>query len=183
MNRALQISAVTLALTIGPCVTAQTPQPPTAPLPTQLTTAHKIFIGNAGDQENADCLRAYNVFYAGIQGLKNFELVLDPKDADLVLELHYEIGFGASVNSGQPTPAPVPRRSRRPEDSHHPLVAHRAHQLCRLPEESRQEPRRNHGRAHQRLQLAHITAARRTQQPLGHPPLNTSVSQQRKDFE
>ena len=104
MNRAIQISAITLALTIGPCLAAQTPQPPTAPLPTQLTSAHKIFIGNAGDQENADCLRAYNVFYAGIQSLKNFELVLDPKDADLVLELHYEIGFGASVNSGQPTP-------------------------------------------------------------------------------
>ena len=104
MNRAIQISAITLALTIGPRLTAQTPQPPTAPLPTQLTTAHKIFIGNAGDQENADCLRAYNVFYAGIQGLKNFELVLDPKDADIVLELHYEIGFGAAVNSGQPTP-------------------------------------------------------------------------------
>jgi hypothetical protein len=104
MNRAIQISAITLALTIGPRLTAQTAQPPTAPLPTQLNTAHKIFIGNAGDQENADCLRAYNVFYAGIQGLKNFELVLDPKDADLVLELHYEIGFGASVNSGQPTP-------------------------------------------------------------------------------
>ena len=99
MNRALQISAITLALTIRPCLTAQTPQPPAAPLPTQLTTAHKIFIGNAGDQENADCLRAYNVFYAGIQGLKNFELVLDPKDADLVLELHYEIALGQAVAS------------------------------------------------------------------------------------
>ena len=76
----------------------------TAPLPTALATAQKLFIGNAGDQENADCLRAYNTFYSDISALGRFQLVLDPKDADLVLELHYEIGFGAGVNGGSPTP-------------------------------------------------------------------------------
>ncbi len=83
---------------------AQTPQPPTAPLPAQLTSSHKLFIGNAGDQENADCLRFYNTFYAGVQGMKNFEMVGTPKEADLVLELHYEISLGAGVNGGSNTP-------------------------------------------------------------------------------
>ena len=80
--------------------TAQTPDPPTAPLPSALAKATKLFIGNAGDQENADCLRAYNSFYDGVSKLGRFTLVLDPNEADLVLELHYEIGIGKSVGSG-----------------------------------------------------------------------------------
>ena len=100
-----------VALAASAAVASAQPQAPsaantvaTAPLPVQLAMAQKIFIGNAGDQENADCLRAYNTFYAGINGLGRFQLVLDPKDADLALELHYEIGFGAGVNGGSPTP-------------------------------------------------------------------------------
>ncbi len=94
----------TMALLLGPTLHAQTPEPPAAPLPTALTTARKVFLGNAGDQENADCLRTYNVFYAGVQNLHRFDLVGDPKDADLVLELHYEFGLGAGVNGGTNTP-------------------------------------------------------------------------------
>jgi hypothetical protein len=85
----------------------QTPasaEPPTEPLPAQLAAAHKLFIGNAGDQENADCLRFYNAFYAGVQGLHRFQLVLDPSDADLILELHYEFSIGAGINGGTVTP-------------------------------------------------------------------------------
>jgi len=101
MYRTLGIGILAFALARA---SAQAPQPPIAPLPVQLSTAHKLFIGNAGDQENADCLRFYNQFYSGVQAMNHFELVSAPKDADIVLELHYEIGFGASVNSGQPTP-------------------------------------------------------------------------------
>ena len=72
---------------------------PAAPLPTLLTRASKVFISNAGDQENADCLRAYNVFYAGISGLQRFTLVPDPAAADLIVELHYEIDLGSSIVS------------------------------------------------------------------------------------
>lgn len=80
---------------------AQTPvpPPPTAPIPTALATAQKLFIGNAGDQENADCLRAYNDFYQSISALPRYQLVLDPNAADLVLELHYEIDLGQSIAS------------------------------------------------------------------------------------
>jgi hypothetical protein len=70
---------------------------PAAPLPSALTTAKTLFIGNAGDQENADCLRAYNDFYDGIASLTRFHLVSDPNQADLILEIHYEINLGAAA--------------------------------------------------------------------------------------
>ena len=77
---------------------AQSPTtPPSAPLPGALAKATRLFLGNAGDQENGDCLRVYNDFYHGLHTLGRFTLVDDPGAADLVLELHYEISLGASV--------------------------------------------------------------------------------------
>ena len=84
----------------GALLHAQT-QPPAAPLPTALSNTHSIFIGNAGDQENADCLRAYNGFYAGVDAMHQFKLVGDPAQADLIVELHYEISLAGSRVSGQ----------------------------------------------------------------------------------
>ena len=78
---------------------AQTPPPPAAPLPAILSNASHLFLANAGDQDNADCLRAYNAFYAGIDGLHRFTLVSDPSAADLIVELHYEIDLGSSIVS------------------------------------------------------------------------------------
>ena len=78
---------------------AQTP-PPTAPLPALLSHTHSLFIGNAGDQENADALRAYNGFYAGLDALHRFTLVTDPAQADMIIEPHYEIDLGGSKVSG-----------------------------------------------------------------------------------
>jgi len=94
-----QIQLAALALTLAATAAAQTPASTTAPLPIALTTAHKLFLGNAGDQQNADCLRVYNDFYTGIAGLHRFEQVADPNQADLVLELHYEINLGQAVAS------------------------------------------------------------------------------------
>ena len=82
----------------APAAAAQGPVVPQAPLPSALTTAHKLFLGNAGDQDNADCLRAYNDLYAALAGFGRYQLVADPADADLVLELHYEFSLGAGVN-------------------------------------------------------------------------------------
>ena len=79
-------------------------QVPAAPLPSALTTAHRLFLGNAGDQDNADCLRAYNDLYAALAGFGRYELVSDPAAADLVLELHYEFSLAAGVNGGSNTP-------------------------------------------------------------------------------
>jgi hypothetical protein len=78
--------------------------PPPAPLPAALSTAHKLFLGNAGDQDNADCLRAYNDLYAALGGIGRYQMVSDPSASDLVLELHYEFSLGAGVNGGSNTP-------------------------------------------------------------------------------
>jgi hypothetical protein len=80
---------------------ASAPSAAGAPLPALLSHAQRIFIGNAGDQENADCLRAYNSFYTGLDALHQFSLVTEPSEADLVVELHYEISLAGSRVSGE----------------------------------------------------------------------------------
>ncbi len=92
-------SLLTLAL-LTPPTHAQTP--PTAPLPTAITSAHKLFLGNAGDQENADCLRAYNDLYADLTKLTRFTLVPSPGAADLILEMHYELTPGQTAGHDDP---------------------------------------------------------------------------------
>jgi hypothetical protein len=101
MRRILRSCGPFAAMLLAACSMAQTPVPPTAPLPARLSDTHSIFIGNAGDQENADCLRAYNDFYAGVDALHQFQLVNDPAQADLVVELHYEISLAGSRVSGE----------------------------------------------------------------------------------
>lgn len=102
-----------LLLVLASGAIAQTPAeaggPPSAPLPSALSTAHRLFLGNAGDQDNADCLRAYNDFYAAIGGSGRYQLVGDPSSSDLVLELHYEFSLGAGVNGAA---ANTPRQFR-----------------------------------------------------------------------
>jgi hypothetical protein len=65
--------------------------PPAAPLPSAILKAQKLFLSNAGDTDNQDCLHAYNELYAGLVSDGRFQLVLEPSNADLILELHYEI--------------------------------------------------------------------------------------------
>ncbi len=94
-----RISAALMLLLGFGLAQAQRPEPRAAPLPVALSKASRIFIGNAGDQENADCLRAYNALYAGLAKLGRLQLVLDPAEADLVVELHYEIALGQAIAS------------------------------------------------------------------------------------
>ena len=91
------LSAMALVAT---SMSAQVAPPPSAQLPSLLSTTQSIFIGNAGDQENADALRAYNAFYAGLDAQHKFKLVADPAQADMIVELHYEIDLGGSKISG-----------------------------------------------------------------------------------
>lgn len=97
-TRRLEQAFATLLLAAS-SLQAQVSAPPTAPLPAALTIAHKLFLGNAGDQENADCLRAYNDLYADVTALNHFQLVPDPAASDLVLELHYEVALGQALGS------------------------------------------------------------------------------------
>ncbi len=110
------LSSALLAAALAVHAGAQTTAPATpatgpgaAPLPSGLATAHKLFLGNAGDQDNADCLRAYNDLYAAISGFGRYELTGDPSASDLVLELHYEFSLGAGVNGSA---ANTPRQFR-----------------------------------------------------------------------
>jgi hypothetical protein len=91
---------LSMAFAFGAGMSAQMAPPPAAPLPALLSNTQSIFIGNAGDQENADALRAYNAFYAGLDALHKFKLVTDPAQADMIVELHYEIDLGGSKISG-----------------------------------------------------------------------------------
>jgi hypothetical protein len=65
---------------------------PVAPLPSQIATAKKVFIANAGglfdlNMVSGDRRREYNQFYAAIQVWGRYELVASPADADLVLQI------------------------------------------------------------------------------------------------
>jgi hypothetical protein len=69
-----------------------------APIPTQVLTARKVFISNAGVngigfailQRAGDADQPYNQFYAAVKGWGRFEVVGAPSDADLVLELRFD---------------------------------------------------------------------------------------------
>jgi len=64
---------------------------PAAPIPSQIFTAKKVFISNAGDDFDSNLWsggpdRAYNEFYAAIKSWGRYTLVGVPVDADMVLE-------------------------------------------------------------------------------------------------
>lgn len=75
---------------------AQAPPPPAslAPVPPALLNAKTVFISNAGADSglfphpfSGDPDRAYNEFYADIQGWGRYQIVTDPSGADMVFEL------------------------------------------------------------------------------------------------
>jgi len=85
-----------------------TPGPVPAPIPTALTSAQKIFLSNGGADSglfpapfSGDTDRAYNQFYAALKAAGQLELVADPVDADLVLELQLSAPNGPSQANKQ----------------------------------------------------------------------------------
>ncbi len=83
-----------------------------APLPALLSTATKVFISNAGEQDNIDCLRAYNEFYAGVVATNRLRPVLNPSDAELILELRYVIQVGATYGNSNGSSSKEARQFR-----------------------------------------------------------------------
>src|SRR6185437_7509008 len=93
-------NSVLVAMVLLLCAAPLAAQNPVAaPLPAAVINAQKMFLGNAGETDNDDCLRAYNEFYAGLKADGHFQLVADPSAADLVMELHYEIRPGYVTGS------------------------------------------------------------------------------------
>jgi hypothetical protein len=69
-------------------------QPAEAPVPPAIFSANKVFISNAGADSglfphpfSGSQDRVYNQFYVAMQQWGRYELVSDPNEADLVLEL------------------------------------------------------------------------------------------------
>lgn len=79
-------------LQLVPALEAQAVEVPTAPIPSQILSAKKVFISNAGglldlNTVSGDRRREYNQFYAAVQASGRYELVASPADADLVLQI------------------------------------------------------------------------------------------------
>jgi hypothetical protein len=80
-----------------------------APLPTQVFTARKVFVSNAGEDTLGDYSggpdRAYNQLYAALKGWGRYELVRAPADAELVFEISFATRIvGQEVSGGNGTP-------------------------------------------------------------------------------
>ncbi len=67
------------------------------PIPTQIASAKKVFIANAGENQpfnevslfSGGSERAYDEFYAGMKALGRDELAGAPADADLLFEIEF----------------------------------------------------------------------------------------------
>jgi len=83
-------------------------QAPAAPLPSQILTAKKVFISNAGsgvDEKlwSGGPAQPYNELYAAIKGSGRYQIVASPADADIVLQISFAdplTDVGGSKDSG-----------------------------------------------------------------------------------
>ena len=90
---------------------------PQAPVPTGLRTGSKIFVSNAGADSglfpspfSGDPSRGYNQFYAALKANGQYQLVEDPGEADMVLELQLTAPNGPTNGSkinGSSDPVPM----------------------------------------------------------------------------
>jgi hypothetical protein len=95
---------------------AERPTGLSSPVPAAITSAHKLFLSNGGADAglfphpfSGTQDRAYGSFYTALSGMKNFELVSSPADADLVLELALHAPLGSiGGNKQQGTEDPLP---------------------------------------------------------------------------
>ena len=87
--------ALCAALLVASAAFSQQAAPVTAaPIPPAILAGKRIFVSNAGGDSGlfpspftGDPSRGYNQLYAGLKANGQFELVGDPAQADLVLEL------------------------------------------------------------------------------------------------
>jgi hypothetical protein len=104
MNRsmALFVSRAVLMfslLPIGVMEAADSKPVEPAPIPTQIATAKKVFIANAGGDEpgidepifSGGVDRSYSQFYAAMKSAGRYELVGSPAEADLLLEIRFAV--------------------------------------------------------------------------------------------
>ena len=86
------LSAAIASVAIPIAEAQKTPDVPPAPVPVQILTAKKVFIAN-GDSDPVLGVTnlAYDEFYASLKSLGIYQLVQTPADADLILEVRFQI--------------------------------------------------------------------------------------------
>lgn len=130
-------SVVCAALLSAVAALAQHPAAaPNGPVPPAILAAKKIFVSNAGADSglfpspfSGDPNRGYTQFYAMLKANGQFELVTDPGEADLVLELQL-IAHSSPLNTenvnkvaGAPDPLPMFRLVVYDRKTHYVLWA------------------------------------------------------------
>lgn len=132
--------AVCAALLSAAALAAQFAFAQAGPVPPALTAAKKVFVSNAGADSglfpspfSGTPDRAYAEFYASLKAAGQFEVVADPSEADLVLELQLiahssplrvrDAGMNSEVNkvNGAPDPLPMFRLAIYDRKSHYIL--------------------------------------------------------------
>jgi len=121
-----------VALLTAASASAQQPAPE-APVPPAIRAASKIFLSNAGADSglfpspfSGGENRGYNQLYAGLKANGQYQLVSDPADADLVLELQLTAPNGPSNGSkvnGASNPVPMLRLVIYDRKTHYVLWA------------------------------------------------------------
>jgi hypothetical protein len=93
------VAVVVLTMPLGSAARTVPSEVHPAPIPTQITSARKVFLSNAGGEEldprrsgfpTVDPDRIYNQLYSAIKAGGKFEPVLAPADADVVLQVHFQ---------------------------------------------------------------------------------------------
>ncbi len=110
-----------------------TPAAVMAPVPPALLKAKTVFVSNAGADGglfphpfSGDPDRGYNEFFADLQGLGRYEIVADPLQADLVMELRLTAPYGPTnpnKQNGTADPLPMFRLVIYDRKSHYVLWA------------------------------------------------------------
>jgi hypothetical protein len=111
----LSMAGFAAAQTALPAATAP-PAFAVAPVPGKIYSAKKVFISNAGSDSglfphpfSGDPDRPYNQFFANVQAMGRYEIVGDPAQAELVLELQLSAPSGPqSPNKQNGASDPLP---------------------------------------------------------------------------
>jgi hypothetical protein len=125
--------ALAFALSTAAFAQQPSPQPPAAipPVPPALLAAKSVFVSNAGADSglfptpfSGDTNRAYAEFYSALQSSGAFQVVSDPSEADLVLELRLFAPYGPTnpnKQNGAADPRPMFRLAVYDRKTHYIL--------------------------------------------------------------
>jgi hypothetical protein len=127
-------TVLSVLLLVSVAAIAQAPDKnPSSPVPEAIRDAKKIFVSNAGADSglfpepfSGDPSRGYTQFYTALQATGHYQLVADPAEADLVLELQLTAPNGPSHGSkvnGASDPVPMFRLVIYDRKSHYVLWA------------------------------------------------------------